>query len=77
MLLLGNVPLKHVAGMTGITARRGNWYDVRGIRTMATYHPSYVLRRENGGDLQAVTDFEADVHEVAGEVERLLAGGGR
>lgn len=65
ILLLGNVPLKFVANMHGITACRGQWYSIRGIRTMATYHPSYVIRCDGKGDMSVRSDFERDIAEVA------------
>lgn len=68
MLLVGGQALKHVAGKKGITACRGQWYDVKGIRTMATFHPSYVLRQEGEGKNQFRSILERDVGEVALEV---------
>jgi uracil-DNA glycosylase family 4 len=35
-----------------ITKDRGKWYEVDGIKAMATFHPAYVLR-QRGDDLQA------------------------
>jgi uracil-DNA glycosylase family 4 len=72
MLLLGGKALKYVAGMDGITSCRGNWYDVRGIRTMATYHPSYVIRMDRTGDMATRALFERDVQEVAEELRQVL-----
>lgn len=71
MLLLGNTPLKYVAGMEKVTACRGNWYDIRGIRTMVTYHPKYVIRTDSKGDMSVREMFERDIMEVAIEVEGL------
>jgi len=71
MLLLGNVPLQHVAGFTGITKARGQWITVKGIRAMATFHPSYVMRQMNSGDLEARELFFSDVALVAEEVGKL------
>jgi len=71
MLLLGNVPLKYVTGMEGITAHRGQWYSVKGIRTMATFHPSYILRTDRDGTTHIRSTFEGDIKEVAGEVKEL------
>ena len=68
MLLLGNSPLKHVAGLSGITSMRGNWVTCKGIRTLPTYHPSYVMRSDNAGWVQPRQEFEADIAEVAGEM---------
>ena len=72
MLLLGNTPLKYVAGLTGITAQRGKYFNIRGIRTLATYHPSYILRTDQAGMLQHRETFEADIMDVAREVKKLL-----
>ena len=74
MLLLGNTPLKYVAGLTGITANRGKYFNIRGIRTLATYHPSYILRTDQAGMLQHRETFEADIKDVANEVKALLEG---
>lgn len=74
MLLLGNTPLKYVAGLTGITTNRGRWFNIRGIRTLATYHPSYILRTDQAGMLQHRETFEADIKDVANEVKTLLEG---
>lgn len=68
MLLLGNAPLKHVAGMDKITQSRGIWYTIRGIRTLATYHPNFVRRSDGNGDVQPRMLFERDVMDVAKEV---------
>lgn len=73
MLLLGGQALKYVAGLEGITACRGQWYNVMGVRTMATYHPSYVLRCDDDGRLNVRKDFEGDIAAVAEEVAELLA----
>jgi len=72
LLLLGNVPLKHVANLKGVTNCRGNWYDVRGIRTMVTYHPKYVARQDAAGDIRTRHAFEDDINQVAKEVRRIL-----
>ena len=72
MILLGNTPLQFVANMTGITSCRGQWYSIRGIRTMATYHPSYVLRCDSSGRMMHIrNDFEHDIAEVADEAGGL------
>lgn len=72
LLLLGGAALKHVANMSGVTTNRGRWYDIRGIRTMATFHPSYVMRQESEGKMQCRQVFESDIREVAKEVGELL-----
>jgi DNA polymerase len=71
MLLLGAQALKFVAGMKGITSVRGNWMRARGIRMMATFHPSYVLRQEGEGDPTALASFKGDIANVAAEVAEL------
>lgn len=71
MLLLGNVPLKYVADMEGITSKRGKWMTSRGIRTMATYHPSYVMRCQSSGMIRETDQFQADIMAVSKEVEGL------
>jgi DNA polymerase len=73
MLLIGGKALQYVANMEGITACRGKWYDIRGIRTMATFHPSYVLRCEGEGKMQIRKLMEQDIGEVAEEVRQLEA----
>lgn len=72
ILLLGSTPLKYIAGMKGITACRGTWMDIRGIRGIATFHPSYVMRQDSvEGDLQTRKLFEQDIFRMAGEVEEI------
>lgn len=74
MLLLGGTPLRYVADMDGITKARGQWYTVRGIRTMATYHPSFVLRKDKEGMMNVRAEFERDIHEVAREIAEIQKG---
>jgi len=71
MLLLGSKALWHVAGMKGITENRGQWYNIRGVRTMATFHPSYILRCESEGKVQVRREFEDDIMEVAEEIKSI------
>ncbi len=44
IVTLGAVPLKALFNLTGITRLRGGWLEYKGIRTMPTFHPSYLLR---------------------------------
>lgn len=74
LMLLGNVPLKYVAGMTGITSHRGTWITAMGVRTMPTYHPSYIIRQDGQGDMRTRALWESDILEVAEEVRSLLSG---
>lgn len=71
MLLLGNTPLKYVAGMEKISTCRGQWITVKGIRTLPTFHPRFVLREDARGDMHARRCFEQDIAEVAKEVAAL------
>lgn len=47
MLVLGSVALNALfgPGPGGITAARGRWLDYRGIPTLPTFHPAYLLRQ--------------------------------
>ncbi len=59
LILLGAVPLQFMLGLKGITKLHGNFYEYMEIPTMATYHPSYLLRvnsrkREAWEDLQKI-----------------------
>lgn len=59
LVLLGAVPLVRLLGKTGITNLHGHWFEYRGIPTMCTFHPSYLLRsparkKEAWEDLQQV-----------------------
>jgi DNA polymerase len=61
IVALGRVPLEYLFPhvRTGITRTRGTWLEYRGIPTMPTFHPSYLLRvpkakREVWTDMQAV-----------------------
>lgn len=75
MLLIGGIPLFYLLAQKGITRLRGKWmvlpsYVVqqtdRTIECLATFHPSYVLRKLNMTDGQTVLDsFEQDVATVA------------
>lgn len=71
LLLLGNVPLKYVAGLAGITTHRGKWIEAMNVRSMPTYHPSYVLRQDGHGDMQTRTLWERDIEEMAKEVKQI------
>ena len=71
LLLIGSSALKYVAELEGITNLRGQWITVKGIRVLATYHPSYVLRKENEGYLSFKDVFMNDVVKVSEEVKKL------
>jgi uracil-DNA glycosylase len=74
MLLLGGVALEHVAGVKGITRHRGQWFEARGVRTMSTWHPSYVMRKDQDGYMDARDEFTRDIYDVAEEVEKIARG---
>lgn len=43
LLLLGSVASRALLG-GAVTSLRGQWYEYRGIPTICTYHPAYLLR---------------------------------
>jgi len=47
LVLLGAVPLKYLFDVTGIVKARGTWLEFRGIKTMPTFHPAFLLREPN------------------------------
>ncbi len=54
-------------GLTGpVSKLRGKFYEVAGIPTMVTFHPSYILREEKlaGGGLQAKRQVWEDMLQV-------------
>jgi uracil-DNA glycosylase family 4 len=53
IVTLGKTPTDHfVPGREGMTARRGNFGDYRGIPVMPTFHPSYLVRNEGNRELK-------------------------
>jgi DNA polymerase len=55
-----------------ITKDRGKWYEVDGIRAMATFHPAYVLR-QRGEDLdRAKRAVWKDIQAVYTEYQKAL-----
>ncbi len=44
IILLGAVPLKYLLNKTGITKIHGEWFDFNGIKTIASFHPAFLLR---------------------------------
>ncbi len=62
LVLLGNVPLRFLLGLTGISKVHGNFYQCRDIPAVATYHPAYLMRtrsreKESWEDLRKVLWF--------------------
>lgn len=55
-----------------ITKDRGKWYEAHGARTMATFHPAYVLR-QRGDELQQTKRLVwRDVQNVYAEYQKAL-----
>lgn len=55
-----------------ITKDRGKWYEIDGIKTMATFHPAYVLR-QRGDDLQNTKRLVwKDVQNVYAEYQKAM-----
>ena len=52
IVALGGTAVEGLFGIAEarITRQRGNWMDFRGTPVMPTFHPSYVLRAEDGPD---------------------------
>jgi uracil-DNA glycosylase len=71
ILLLGGKPLEYVAELDGITRCRGTWMIAKGIRTMATFHPNYILKADRDGMHCHRDTFERDIADVAREVAEI------
>jgi DNA polymerase len=69
IVTLGKTPTDYfVPGRQGMTARRGNFGDYRGIPVMPTFHPSYLVRNEGNRELKRM------VWEDMQKVMALLGG---
>lgn len=44
IVLLGAVPLLYLLNMRGIMRLHGSWFEYKGIKTLPTFHPAYLLR---------------------------------
>lgn len=66
IIALGATACKGLGIGEGVTRLRGKFYDVQGIPTMVTYHPSYILREERlaGGGLRAKREVWEDMLKV-------------
>jgi DNA polymerase len=51
----------------GISRLRGTWHDCKGIKTRATYHPSYLLLTPNQKKSfwQDMLEIQAHMHEIS------------
>ena len=55
-----------------ITKDRGTWYEIDGIKTMATFHPAYVLR-QRGDDLNNAKRLVwKDIKNVYAEYQKAM-----
>lgn len=75
IITLGSHALLQVRGEKGITSVRGTWKFLNEFRawSMATYHPSYVLRCRNDPAKRAVEhEFEEDIKNVAERGEYMV-----
>ena len=55
-----------------ITKDRGKWYDLDGVKAMATFHPAYVLR-QRGDDLQNAKRLVwKDIQAVYAEYQKVM-----
>lgn len=58
-------------GISGpVSKLRGHWYEVQGLPTMVTFHPSYILREEKlaGGGVEAKRQVWEDMLQVMEKV---------
>lgn len=44
IVILGAVPLQYLFNQRGVTRIHGTWLNYKGIETMVTFHPAYLLR---------------------------------
>ena len=55
-----------------ITKDRGKWYEIDGVKAMATFHPAYILR-QRGEDLQNTKRLVwKDIQNVYAEYQKAL-----
>ena len=73
ILCLGSPAAKNLIDKNfKITKDRGKWYDRETFKTMATFHPAYILR-QSGEDLQNTKRLVwKDVQEVYAEYQKAL-----
>lgn len=69
IVTLGNVPTQYFLQTTqGITGLRGRFHDCGGFLVMPTFHPSYIIRRDNDKDIKRL---------VWSDMQKVLARLGR
>jgi DNA polymerase len=66
IVALGGVACKGLGIGEGVMRLRGRFYEVQGVSTMVTYHPSYLLREEKlaGGGIRAKRECWEDMLKV-------------
>lgn len=78
LVTLGNVPTKALLKTdVGITKLRGDWKTYKGIPLMPTYHPSFLLRREEENDRDAKREAWNDLQAVAAKYNEDLPPGAK
>lgn len=55
-----------------ITRDRGKWYEAYGARTMATFHPAYVLRQQGEELQQTKRQVWQDIQNVYAEYQKIM-----
>jgi uracil-DNA glycosylase family 4 len=55
-----------------ITKDRGKWYDIDGVKAMATFHPAYVLRQRGDDLASAKRAVWKDIQNVYAEYQKAL-----
>ena len=67
IVTLGSQALHFVRSDRGITSNRGTWKFLPEFRawSLATYHPSYVLRCQNTEQIHIPKEFEKDIQIIA------------
>lgn len=65
IVVLGSISLLYLLKEKGVTRMRGKWMDYKGIKTMPTFHPAYLLR--NPDSKKEVWEDLKKVMEVFGK----------
>ncbi len=68
LVCLGATAVEGLLGQSKVTMGRirGHWQDFRGIPTMATYHPAYLLRNQSVSEKRKVWEDLLKVMEKIG-----------
>ncbi len=69
IVLLGAVPLLYLLKQRGITRLHGQWFEYRGIKTLATFHPAFLLR-DPRKKVEAWSDLQVVMREFGKTVPR-------